>query len=439
VRERTVHAEDFGAAWPLSVREGVLRKYQRGMVEAVTFTAEGTTYALNGAAKSFDLGADIDSIWLVDPELDPALKLKKNIGPLVDAALALGASTDQAEHTDQEDSGEVVLSPESSVAPRILREFLYVDTDKVRSLLAQLADGVPEQRSLTDKTHATSGIGLKAIVSHDRDWGSEDTVQRSLADAVFPALEELLEAEGFLTDLSAELQSEAYWTSRSFRNQIGPGSFIRITAPAHLFDARFVARSFSAFAASIGGFLEMFPQHVQVPLKGGKPQPRGQRRSQQVIEAQLEDTIADFPKAAFMEDVDATTLRSIVKLTRGIFLPGLHLISTPAGEGGPTVSARLQEGMRFLESDAEILFARYGMEPQEWTLVGTVGSFGTEQESSVANFMNASGTAIDRAQMVKSINTVISQLGDVGFVDRPSFPSFTLVPFAVYRSILPHA
>lgn len=52
------------------------------------------------------------------------------------------------------------------------------------------------------------------------------------------------------------------------------------------------------------------------------------------------------------------------------------------------------------------------------------------------SFTNAEGDALDRAEMVKGINAVIAQMGDAGFVDRPSYPGFTLVPFAVYRPIL---
>ena len=37
---------------------------------------------------------------------------------------------------------------------------------------------------------------------------------------------------------------------------------------------------------------------------------------------------------------------------------------------------RLQEGQQFLDSDPEILFARYGVRAQDWTVVGTVGHHG---------------------------------------------------------------
>jgi hypothetical protein len=401
MRERTVHSDEFGEAWPLSVNEGILRKYKEGPVEAVTITVGDTTYALNGGAKTLGLGAAVEPIW----SAAETPGLNKNIGPLIDAGLALQPSS-------RSDSVErqVVSEERNDPPPRLLREFLYVDFDKVRSLLAQLDGGVPEERRQTEKSQARSGIGVKAIASHGREWGTEDSVQRSLVDAVFPSLEEQLEAEGFLADLSAELQTEAYWSSRAFRAQTLPGSFVRVTAPAHLFDARYVAQSFSAFAAAIGGFLSMSPEHIEAPPKGSKAPPRGPRSQVESSSAQLEDSIPEFPRASFLQDVDAKFLRSMARLTRGIFTPGLHLIATPAGEGGPSVFARLQEGMKYLESDAELLFARYGTEPQEWTVVGTVGSFGpptTSEDQAAPDFVAPDGNGLDRVAMLKAINAAL--------------------------------
>jgi hypothetical protein len=79
----TVSRADFGEEWPLTVDSGELRCEGAG---AATITADGTTYALNGTATSMNAGEDIDPIWEPNPDLPGA---KKNIGPLIDRALAL--------------------------------------------------------------------------------------------------------------------------------------------------------------------------------------------------------------------------------------------------------------------------------------------------------------------------------------------------------------
>ena len=78
----------LGADWPLTTNDGVLACEGSGGVGSATITTDGTKYALNGIAKGRKDGADIDPVWAAD---DSGLGLKKNIGPLIDAALKLCA------------------------------------------------------------------------------------------------------------------------------------------------------------------------------------------------------------------------------------------------------------------------------------------------------------------------------------------------------------
>lgn len=81
--------------------------------------------------------------------------------------------------------------PEQSI---LVREFLYVDSDKVRSILAQLDDGIAESANSTQRVSRSGQLGLPKIISGQNEWSSEESQQRSYADAVFPRLEEALEA-----------------------------------------------------------------------------------------------------------------------------------------------------------------------------------------------------------------------------------------------------
>jgi len=76
-----VSRSDFGKDWPLTVQSGTLNCEGAG---AVTFTTNGTTYAVNGLANGMDQWPDIDAIWADAPH-----GLKKNIGPLIDRGLKL--------------------------------------------------------------------------------------------------------------------------------------------------------------------------------------------------------------------------------------------------------------------------------------------------------------------------------------------------------------
>lgn len=83
----TVGRSDLGKAWPLTVDSGELNCEGSGGVGQATITVDGTTYALNGLAKSNDANEDIQPIWAEDKRL--GMGLKKDIGPLIDRALEL--------------------------------------------------------------------------------------------------------------------------------------------------------------------------------------------------------------------------------------------------------------------------------------------------------------------------------------------------------------
>lgn len=87
-----VSRDDFGSDWPLTVDQGTLDCTEGPQVggaglDAVTFTAPGgTTYAVNGAAKTVTNYPEIDPIWASDPS---GTSPKMGIGPLIDKGLEL--------------------------------------------------------------------------------------------------------------------------------------------------------------------------------------------------------------------------------------------------------------------------------------------------------------------------------------------------------------
>ncbi|MER5464597.1 hypothetical protein ABT010_28690 [Streptomyces sp. NPDC002668] len=305
-------------------------------------------------------------------------------------------------------------------------------------MLAQLDGGVAEESRETERKESRLTVGPRAAAQHFKGAGSESYTQKSLGDALFPMLEDALQAEGLIRDISEEVADLEQWSSGELKNSVAPGSLVRISAPGSLFDARYVASSFSAFGAVNVGLQGIGAAPVSTPPPSGKSkQGQGQRRSGSptpkgavASPTQLEDSIPDFP------DIGGTTgslLRSFVQISRGIFAPGLHINLTPVA--GVLIGARLQEGRQYLDSEADILFARYGTERQEWTLMGSVGSYGTEETAiPEMEFHNPDGS-VNRGDFAECMNAQMRNLGRIGFIDLPQYPGFSVVPFAVYRSI----
>jgi hypothetical protein len=95
-RTETISADEYGKQWPFTVSRGQLACSGSG---AVTFTANGKTYAVNGLAKSDRRNSNIEEIWKSDSDSElakymlnknrPDLVPKISIGPIIDSGLKL--------------------------------------------------------------------------------------------------------------------------------------------------------------------------------------------------------------------------------------------------------------------------------------------------------------------------------------------------------------
>lgn len=317
---------------------------------------------------------------------------------------------------------------------RLLREFLYVDTDKVHALLSQLSGGVPEEARATRRESRSTSVGPRAV-QHRSGRDTEDYIQSSLTDANFPELESILEAERILQDLTETLSESSAWRESAWRETSPPGSIIRVTLPGSFFDARYVARQMVAFASVISGLQGM----GSMPGRSNtRTQERQARRGEQ--SPQLEDEIplfGELPGEDGGTRISREFIQSIVRVARGLFTPGLHLVLYPEDGVEYALTARLEEGRRYLDTEPEILFARYGVDPQQWTLVGIIGHYAEPED--VVTFSSANlvddNEHVSRIRTARFINSFMKHMGVSGFADLPQYPGFSVIPIAVYRSV----
>jgi hypothetical protein len=318
----------------------------------------------------------------------------------------------------------------------VLREFLYVDTEKVRSMLAQMEGGIAEEARETERRDKRTEAGVKGVGLHQQSWGSEEYISKSFGDVIFPTLEDALTADGLLSDISEDVASEEIWTSGRLAAEHPAGSIVRVSAPGALFDARYVATVLAGISAAWTGIIDLESGDQSTKPGSGKKPPRPQK--QEVLSVpNLEDIIPDFPPMGDgPERLTAKSVRGMVKVARGLFAPGLHLNLVPTTSDRIIIGARLQEGRAYLDSDPDILFARYGLGFQEWTLVGSIGHYAeSEPADDLPEASLTEGDNLVRGRTAQYINAFMNFMGGKGFTDIPQFPGFSIVPFAVYRTI----
>lgn len=319
-----------------------------------------------------------------------------------------------------------------------LRDYLYVDLDKVSGLASQLYDGVPEKATNVTARQKKIEADLK-IVRGASGSSAEDSIQRTLGDSLFKDLETDLEALGVLRDLSETLAVLDAW--EEIDEVAAPGAIVRISALGTLFQPAQMSDTIVGMATAAYGISELSSSDsasaddAPVPPKAkSDAQKRAARTSRQPADELIypEDFLPAGETVPLM-NVPRSLLAGMIRATRGVFGEGVHLHLRPAGISGPVISARLEVGRRFLDSSPEVLMSRYGLAQQEWTLVGMVGQLGSRMSpESVGDITNVDGS-VNRAKFVDLVANFPGSTA--GLVDLPRAPGFSVIPLAVYRAI----
>lgn len=319
----------------------------------------------------------------------------------------------------------------------LLREYLYVDADKVRGILSQLEDGVPETSTKTERQEKAAGLRSNLIGEFGGRSGNESSLEKSLGDALFPLLEEQLEALAVLTDVSDHVQTES--GLQHLHSQLSPGAVVRITAPARLFHPEQLSDALVGIGTSATGLQDMKNSLAKVPpslpASGKNRQPPGRSQKPKAKPTPNhdypEDPLFDLPEM-ISGSIPRDFLIGMIRLVRGAFVEGVHLQLYPVSDCGPIITARLETGRRFLDSTPEVLFSRYGFRPQEWTIVGMIGHFAEPASGAVDfDFLDK----FNRSSMLQLAASLLQEAGEAGFIDLPTGLGFSVVPLAVYRPI----
>lgn len=318
-----------------------------------------------------------------------------------------------------------------------LREYVYVDIDRVKGLASQLYDGVPERATNITARQKSFEMDVK-VLRGGSNSGAEHSVERSMSDSLFKDLEADLEALGLLADLSEGLTEEVAWTNAE--SVVSPGQIVRVTAPGSLFHPAQLSEAIVGMVTAAHGLGELgvTPKEQSSPVPP-KAKSEAQKKAERLAKRQEGEEPRfpeDFlPPGALVPvmGVEREQFSGMIKVVRGIFGEGVHLHLRPCGIEGPTISARLESGRRFLDSSPEVLFSRYGLGRQEWTVVGVVGQLGGDAvPEEVDDVMNLDGT-VNRAKFVDLVGHFLGSTA--GLIDLPQAPGFSVVPLAVYRTI----
>lgn len=325
------------------------------------------------------------------------------------------------------------MADDSVVPGPIVRDFLYVDVGRVRSLLAQVAGGAPQL--VEDKSARLRSLGGTFGIppfglSAGSGKNSETTETRSLTDLTFVLFEEAAEAVGLLTDVTEMARREDAWRSGELQSQLEVSQVVRVTGATRFIDPRHFEQTMAQldqFADLAAVFSDANAASPQQPAQGGGA---NKRTTPKQAAAKKQELLGS--------GMPADALPIMGKFIGGLLRGGVWMRTMPCG---PTASdcsfgGLLLDRSEYIEPEREALFGRYGADASDWTVVAIVSRFALEATASLPLGRSGSSHGIDRLQVEEMAVSVMSTLEQAGVSDAPRSPSISVTPLAVYRPLI---
>lgn len=323
-----------------------------------------------------------------------------------------------------------------------MKEFLYVDVDRTRSLLAQLQGGLVE--SLTSENASTaegmasaSFFGIGGSGGYSREARHQES--RSFQEMVFVAFEALADEEHLIADLGPEFKAYEGWESGTVHAALSEGQLVRMTCDVQLLDGSLFRQRLERFDKMIDGYLGLA---ADVTPRNSTPKQRAQVSS--AAKAALMGGITSEQLGAISDFVDAFVGDSIS--FRALASGTEHLAH---GFGGTLLGRR-----EYIQEERESLLSRYGTVASNWTCVMQVAAIPAREAPEVPEATEASelseapdsksddakpepssNAGFDRATMERMVLSLLGMMEEMGVVEGPRWPTVSVTPLAVYRTI----
>lgn len=311
-----------------------------------------------------------------------------------------------------------------------LRDFLYLDVDRVRSLLSQLERGVVEQvvERFKQSKEGRAGASLFQIFdlggSLVREKASEQT--KTLQDALFLLFEEAATDTG-LFHLSADLADERAWADGSIHDSVSEGELVKLTAPTRILDSKHFHERVERFAEWPRLIASFAAQDTLASIKSPK---------------QRERKLDELAAASFGGSAGFELIRDIGRFAE-LFMGGqIVLRQFPCGEARPDFAlvGTLLDRAGFLQEEREALFAKYGAATASWTVVSQVATVPKPDEDrtdelQLHDLVDDETDRISRTQFEDMAVQLMRLFETIGIAEGPIYPSIAVTPIAVFREV----
>lgn len=298
-----------------------------------------------------------------------------------------------------------------------LRDFVYLDVDRVKSLLAQLEEGLLLDRSDTVSTSGSIEAGAKInipLLAHFGGTGQYVTTNqsietRTLHDHVYNYMEKMLINNNRITVLPDDFSAQDI-RENDIRQQLSPVGYLLSRGKIQIRDMRVITDLVSdinemqlalARIAASASFANLDKNERQKRIHAIEKQNRSQH-------------------------LDTQLHKDIMKLLDKFYRDRLIIRLMPFDDGDIRIVGPLRESY-LRDSISDIRF-KYGFSPRDdWTVFAQVAAI-PEAGSATANF--AQNFTVD---LEAAIEQLFGAATDIEAMQRIAYPEIAVTPIAIYR------
>ncbi|RCV62892.1 hypothetical protein C5S53_16755 [Methanophagales archaeon] len=298
-----------------------------------------------------------------------------------------------------------------------LKDFIYLDIDRVRSFTSQLFEGIPEtSNSKNGKEQDIKGKfkgGVPLLASGGVEGGlllrQEKTETKSLQHYIYVLFENKLNDLKKLKVLNEKFDKKN-WVDGIVRKGLKESEFIKITANVKIFDYEYLDTVFK--------MVKELPDTVAELTSMSLTKDKKKQKKREML------------KEMGAQDWDST-IRSISKFIDTMYKGIISLKIYPVGtDSAPYLLGRLNKN--YLQYDRETLLFQYGTEPnQKWTIVGQISTIPDKKETTVEEpQLKDEYNMLDVENIMEYILKIMVS---TGLKFSVSYPSIGIIPLAIYR------
>jgi hypothetical protein len=297
----------------------------------------------------------------------------------------------------------------------VLRDFMYLDWERVRSMSAQLLGGVP-QDATKERGHEAGARGeiqggipamLKGRGEGDYRYFRTDNETRSLHHYVYSLFEERLRKRNAVAEVDATFDSDE-WTENRFRD----GQFVRVTGPVRLMDYGWI----STMMEALPSMMRTAHHAANIALKQDRDAGRLTRKEFEAEQQQQQSQL---------NELKALKLDKMTDLVRNLYGDVVRVKVVPDPDRPANAFVGSADLACFHDSAAS-LAQKYGYQIDAgWTILGQINrSTATSRPTPIP-------TGNDMEDAFEEVALSINDIVRVASATR--FPAVSFTPISIYR------